>query len=80
MLISGMIKAIADMLGQFCGWRKSAVENQATSEVIDDKKDLEKASRYAENAIEVAEKYKTLFKKIDLKSFTHFVKKFRKYK
>lgn len=75
-----IIKACADMLANFFGWREAVSDNQATHEVIDDKQDLEKACNFAEEAIEVAEQEAIWLKERHRRKFNIFVRKFRKYK
>lgn len=74
------IRAIADMVANFFGWRTSVSDNRATAEVIDDKRDLEKACRYAEKAIELVEEEAAFLKERVEDKFKKFVKLFRKYK
>lgn len=74
------IRACADMIANFFGWRESVSDNQATHEVIDDKQDLEKACNYAEEAVEVVEQNAVWLEEKHKNKFTSLVKKFRKYK
>ena len=74
-----VVKAVADMVANFFGWRSNAVENQATSEVIGDKRDLEKACNYAESGFEIVEAHAVLPEKYQ-KKLEHFIRKFRRYK
>ena len=74
-----VVKAVADMIANFCGWRSNAVEHQATSEVIDDKKDLEKACNYAESAFEIIEAHASVPEKYS-KKVEHYIRKFRRFK
>lgn len=75
-----VIKACADMIANFFGWRESVSDNQATHEVIDDKQDLEKACNFAEEAIEIVEKEAIWIESKSQSKFRLLVKKFRKYK
>lgn len=78
-MYSALLKSIADMFANFFSWRTSASNNQLGREVIDDKRDCERACNYAESAIEIAEKAVFLNKK-DKFRFDFFVKRFRKFK
>lgn len=78
-MYSALLKSIADMFANFFNWRTSASDNQLGREVIDDKRDCERACNYAESAIEIAEKAAFLNKK-DKFRFDFFVKRFRKFK
>ncbi len=77
-MITDVVKAVADMFSNFFGWRTSASDNQATHEVIDDKKDLERACSFAEEAIEIAEEHAVFLKQNYHFKFKFLVKKFRK--
>lgn len=79
-MYSALLKSIADMFANFFNWRTSANENQLGREVIDDKRDCERACNYAESAIEIAEKSAVFLKKKDKFRFDFFVKKFRRFK
>ncbi len=79
-MYSALLKSIADMFANFFNWRTSANENQLEREVIEDKRDCEKAWNYAESAIEVVEKNAVFIKKKDKFRFDFFVKRFRKFK
>lgn len=79
-MITTAIEAIADMLGKLFNWRTSATENKSITEVIDDKQDLEKACRYAEEAITLAQKHCYFDSVRDERRFENLVKKFRKYR
>lgn len=78
-MYSALLKAVADMFASFFNWRSSANETQLEREVIEDKRDCERACNYAESAIEIAEKG-VFLKKNDKFRFNFFVKKFRKFK
>jgi hypothetical protein len=61
-------------------WRKTVSANQATHEIIDDKKDLQRACNYAELALELVQSKATFASKRDEKRFQRMIKKFRRYK
>ena len=79
-MIASAIQAIAEMFANFFGWRTSASDNQSIAEVIDDKKDLEKACRYAEEAVSYVHKYALWDEVRHLNHFDSLVKKFRRYR
>lgn len=74
------IKAISDMFACFFSWRTAETENRLEKEVIEDKRDCERACSCAESAIEIAEKGAVFLKRKDKFRFDFFVKRFRKYK
>lgn len=78
--ITGAITAISNMLAELFGWRTAEVERQLESEVVEDKRDLEKACGFAELALSRAEKYRHLFGKLDRHSFEKNLRKFRGYR
>lgn len=74
----GVIEKLLAAIGGWFNYRSSLADNITELEVVDDKHDLEKAIRYASDAIEIADKF-ALFKAFDRRRFEYFVKKFRKY-
>ncbi len=79
-MIVGAVKAIADMLANFFGWRTSASDNQSIAEVIDDKQDLEKACRYADEAVSYVHKHAFWDEVRHANHFDALVKRFRRYR
>ncbi len=77
---AGVIKSVGEVFSSLFDYFKTVKENQSETEVIQDKHDMEKACRYAENAISIVEKSAFFFKKKDKFRFGYFVKKFRKFK
>jgi len=77
---AGVVKSVGEFFSSLFDYFKTSKENQSETEVIQDKRDLEKACRYAENAISIAEKEAIFLKKKDKFGFGYFVKKFRRYK
>lgn len=78
-----MLKAVESLLQAFSGffnWRSVLSENTPIKEVIDDKKDLEKACLFAESALSLAESEAIFAKAKQQKKFKHFVRKFRRYR
>lgn len=74
------IKAISDIFVNFFKWRTAETENRLEKEVIEDKRDCERACNYAERAIEIADKGAVFLKRKDMFRFDFFVKRFRRYK
>ena len=80
MSITNVISTAMEALAKLFSWREASIDNQAASEVINDKKDLQKACNYAELAVELVESRGFFMRNRDEKKFQIFVKKFRKYK
>ncbi len=74
-----LLTAIGNMLTKLFELKKTQVENQATTEIIDDKKDYKKATNIAEKIIEISQKYKQEMTFADKLNFSHLVQKFQKY-
>lgn len=79
-MINGTITATMEALAKLFDWRKSKSDNQPINEVIDDKKDLEKACNCAEKAFKVVEEHAIFWHKSKEKQFKDFVSDFRRYK
>lgn len=78
-MYSAMITAISKMLSKLFEFKTSQVENQAQTEVIEDKKDYKKATDIAEKIIDIAEKYKPEMTFAHRLNFTHLVQSFKKH-
>lgn len=78
-MYSAMITAISKMLSKLFEFKTSQVENQAQTEVIEDKKDYKKATDIAEKIIDIAEKYKPEMTFAHRLKFTHLVQSFKKH-
>ena len=78
-MISEAIQSACEMIKSFFNLRQSDIENKPTLEIVKDKKDLKKASNYAEKIIDIAEKYSKYFTKTDLNHFNSWKKQFKKY-
>lgn len=78
-MYSAMITAISKMLSKLFEFKTSQVENQAQTEVIEDKKDYKKATDIAEKIIDIAEKYKPEMTFAHRLKFTHLVQNFKKH-
>ena len=75
---SALGKAFFDFLSTFLSFQTSKVENQETTSLVGDKKDLKKASNIAEQIIEITRKYESSMSKKDRRRFKSLIKKFNK--
>lgn len=75
-----IVNSFLEAFSGFCNWRTALSENQPIKEVIEDKKDLEKACLFAEQAIAIVETSAVFPKAKQYKKYRHFVRKFRRYK
>ena len=78
MWFSAMIKSLCDCISQIARYGQTKIENQEASSIIQDKEDLEKAGNYAEQIIEIAQKYKSSMSKKDQRKLISLIKKFNK--
>lgn len=78
-LISTLVSNISNMFAKLFELKTVQVEQQATTEIIDDKKDYKKATNIAEKIITISQKYKPEMTFADRLNFTHLVQKFQKY-
>lgn len=76
-MYSALLKSIVDMLASLFDWQSVSVKNQATTEVIKDKRSTEKACGIANKALLLAERYATFQKSKPRRRFQSLVKKFR---
>lgn len=79
-MVAAFLSAVSEALARFFSWREASVNHQAETEVLQDKKDLEKACNFAELAIELVENRGYFMRNKDEKKFIRLVKGFRKYK
>lgn len=77
-MISAMVSAIAEAFRGFFSWREASVDEQATTEVIGDKKGLEAACLYAEEAFKLVEEKAEFVKPRFEKRFKTLANKFRR--
>lgn len=77
-MFSGMFEAFFTMFGKLFECKKSAIENQATAEIIEEKKDYKKATDIAENIIAIAVRYKSEMAASDRKLLDKYIEKFKK--
>lgn len=59
--------------------KKTKIENQATTNIINDKQDYKKATNIAEKIIRITTKYKRLMTFSDRLKFTSLIKDFEKF-
>ena len=69
-----VIDAIEKMLETY----KTSLEEQTTTEIVKEKKDLKKASNLCEKILEITDKYKNTFDKKDLSRYNKLRDKFFK--
>lgn len=55
--ISAALQAFFEAIKELAGCRKVTIENQTTTEIVDDKRDYKKAINYAEKIILITDKY-----------------------
>lgn len=78
-MYSALITAVSNMFSKFFELKTTSIENQAQSEVIEDKRDYKKAVDIAEKIIDIAEKYKPEMTFAHRLKFTHLVQSFKKH-
>lgn len=79
-MISDLVQSLSNMFANFFSWRTSHSNNEAMHEVIDDKKDLEKACNYAESAFKIVEEEAIFSEERYEEKYNNYVKKFRRYR
>ena len=75
---SALGKAFFDCISNFVNYQSVKMENQETTSVLGDKKDLKKAGNIAEQIIEIARKYESSMSNRDLRKLKSLIKKFNK--
>ena len=78
-MISSAVTAFFNMIKHFFHMKSTSNEHAAEISVVHDKKDLKKASNYAEEIIDLADKYKHWFTKSDLTKYNKLKRLFKKY-
>ncbi len=78
-MFSALITAVSSMLANFFEYKTAGVENQAQTDIIEDKKDYKKAADIAEQIIDIAQNYKSDMTFAHRLKFVHLVNNFRKY-
>lgn len=76
--IQATVQALLNCLTQFFSYKKVKTENQDETEIIDDKRDLKKASDISEKIIQIALKYQDSMSKLDRLKLNSLVKQFNK--
>lgn len=76
-MYSALLKSIADMLASLFDWQSVSVKNQATTEVIKDKRNTAKACGIADEALMLVERHAAFPKSKPRRRFQSLVKKFR---
>ena len=79
MILSCMVSAIGNMFAKLFEFKTAQIENQATTDIIEDKKDYKKATNIAEKIINLSKKYKSKMTFADKLNFSHLCEKFNKY-
>lgn len=77
-MITATIQAIAEMFSNFFGWRTEESKTKAESAVIEDKQDLERACKYAEDAFDYTSRYATWLLPKYEERYKNILKKFRR--
>lgn len=79
--IPAMVRAVSDAFSSLFNWRTSSVEKIESKEIISDKRDLERACGYAEEAIMLVNRYAQWDDSAKyVKIYRNKVEKFRKYR
>ena len=75
---SALGKAFFDCISTLINYKTVSVENQETTSIVGDKKDLKKATNIAEQIIEITRKYESSMSKKDRRRFKSLAKRFNK--
>lgn len=75
---SALIKSFLDCISKISEYSTAKVENQETTDILGDKKDLKKAGNIAEQIIEIARKYLSSMSRRDQRKLNLLIKKFNK--
>lgn len=78
-MITTSITAFCEMLKSLFDWKKIQNIFKASNQIIKDKKDLKKATNYAEKIFEITDKYSKYFNKTDLKHYESWKRQFSKF-
>jgi hypothetical protein len=76
--ITAAIQAFCSCIEKFLQYKNTAVEKQAETDIICDKKDFKKAVNLAEEIIAIARKYESSMSKLDRRKLKSLVKRFNK--
>ena len=75
---SALGKAFCDCISTRINYKTVSVENQETTSLVGDKKNLKKATNIAEQIIEITRKYESSMSKKDRRRFKSLAKRFNK--
>jgi len=75
---SALGKALLDCISTFLNYQNTKVENQETTSLVGDKKDLKKATNIAEMIIELSLKYLSSMSGRDQRKLKSLIKRFNK--
>lgn len=78
-MYSALITAISNMFSKLFELKTTQVENQSTTQVIEDKKDYKKATNIAEKIIDITQKYKPEMTFAHRLKFARLCEDFKKY-
>lgn len=78
-MYSSIVSLLLSCVDRLLDYKKTVCDNAPTTEVLDDKNNLEKACRFAEMAFEHVDKKAVFLKPRDQRKFELIMKKFRKY-
>ncbi len=75
---SALIQSFLGCISQIARYSQAKIENQETTNILEDKEDLEKAGNISEQIIEIALKYKSSMSKRDQRKLKSLIKRFNK--
>lgn len=78
-MFASFFTAALNLFSKLFEWKVVEVENQSTTEVIEDKRDYKKAVDIAEKIIDIAQNYKAMMTFSHRLKFRHLVQDFKKY-
>lgn len=78
-MLSTLIISFNKLISNFFDFKAKSVENKATLEVIEEKKDYKKATNITEKIINICTKYKKVMTFADRLKFSHLVQDFQKH-
>ena len=76
--ISAIIKTFFESLSNFFSYAETSKEHQAETEIIKDRKKLEKAADVSEEILMLAVKYKKIMTQRDQRKLLKLIRKFNK--
>lgn len=78
-MYSSVITAVSELFTKFFELKRTQIENQSQTEIIEEKTDYKKATNIAEKIIDIAEKYTKYMTFAHRLRFVHLVQTFKKY-